>query len=108
MAPPKRLLAFPVAFACYAIGWWGIAHGTGVAGTVLPFLWVFAYFGVFWLGWAGVPLFGLGATLLQPALPEPWRTRVRAVFVGWLVAWFGVLLALVWLRAPPGFERVPL
>ena len=108
MAPPKRLLAFPFATLAYAMGWWGIAHATGVLGSVLPFLFVASYFGIFWLGWLAIPLLGVGATLGQPLLPERAQRPVRRLFIGWLLAWFGVLVGLIWLGPPPGFEAVPL
>lgn len=108
MAPVKRLAALPVAFLAYALGWWGIAHGEGLVGAALPFLWIAAYFGVFWGGWLAIPLLGVAATFLQPFLPDAWRSPIKATFVGWLLAWLGVLIALVWLGPPPGFRAVPL
>ncbi len=108
MAPVKRLAALPLTFLAYAIGWWGIAQGEGVVGAILPFLWIAAYFGVFWGGWLAIPLLGVGATFLQPFLPDAWRSPIKATFVGWLLAWLGVLIALVWLGPPPGFRAVPL
>lgn len=108
MAPPKPLIAAPASFLAYAIGWWGIAHGQGVAGSLLPFLWILAYYGVFWGGWAAIPLLGVGATFGGPLLPERWRGPARALFVGWLVAWLAVWLAQLWLGPPPGFQAVGL
>lgn len=101
-----RLLALPGALVAYAVGWWGIAHAGGILGTVLPFLWIATYFGVFWGGWVAIPLLGAGATFLHPMVPEAWRSPVRVWFVGWLLAWLGVLAGLFWLGAPPGFETV--
>lgn len=108
VAPVKRLSALPIAFLGYAVGWWGIASASGLLGRVLPFLWILTYFGVFWGGWAGIPVLGVGATLGQPLLPERARGPVRAAFVAWLLAWLGVLLALLWLGPPPGFEAAPI
>lgn len=106
MAPIGRLTALPGAFLAYALGWWGIAHATGLAGQLLPFLWILAYFGVFWGGWLGIPLLGIGATLAQPLLPAALRPHARAGFAAWLLAWLGVLVALLWLGAPPGFRSI--
>lgn len=108
VAPVKRLASLPAAFLAYALGWWGISHGQGILGASLPFLWILSYYGVFWGGWLAIPLLGLGATFLQPFLPEAWRWPVKAAFVGWLLAWLGVLVALIWLGAPRGFGQVPL
>lgn len=105
MAPVKRLAALPVAFLAYAAGWWG-AHLDGTAGATLPYVGVLAYYGVFWGGWLAIPALGIGATIAQPLVPERLRSPVRAGFVGWLLAWLGVLAALVWLGPPPGFRAV--
>ncbi len=107
MAPVKRLAALPAALIAYAVGWWGIAHATGTLGQALPFLWIAAYYGVFWGGWVAIPVLGVGATLAQPLLPGAWRGPTRAGFVAWLLAWLGVLVGLVWLGPPPGFRTVP-
>lgn len=103
MAPVKRLLAAPVAFASYVLGWWGIEHGTGFIGATLPFLWILAYYGVFWGGWFAIPLLGIGATIARPLLPDRLARWVGLWFIGWLLAWGGVLAALAWLGPPAGF-----
>lgn len=107
MAPIGRLTALPGGLLAYAVGWWGIAHASGLAGRGLPFLWILAYYGIFWGGWVAIPVLGVGATLAQPLLPEAARSPVRAWFVAWLLAWVGVLIGLVWLGAPPGFRVIP-
>jgi len=96
----------PISLAAYAVGWWGIAHADGILGLVLPFLWIASYYLVFWGGWVGIPLLGIGATLLQSSLPPRARRPTREWFVGWLVAWLGALVGVLWLGAPPGFEVV--
>lgn len=108
MTPAKLIAWLPGALAAYVIGWWGINEATGLAGQLLPFLWILAYFGIFWGGWLAIPMLGVGATFLQPFLPKPARPHVRRAFVAWLLAWLGVLIGLVWLGAPQGFEQVPL
>lgn len=105
--PRARWLAFPLAFACTALGWTLASYTTGTPTAVGKLAWSLPYLLVFWGGWLAIPLLGVGATFGQPLLPAAWRPRVRGWFVAWLLAWIGVLVAVWWLGPPPGFEPVP-
>lgn len=107
MAPRARWLAGPIAFAWAAVGWALATQGTGLFAAVGQIAWVAVYVSIFWGGWLAIPVLGVGATFGQPMLSSDWRPRVRGWFVGWLLAWLGVLAALWWLGPPPGFEPVP-
>ncbi|PSG97789.1 hypothetical protein BRD56_03605 [Thermoplasmatales archaeon SW_10_69_26] len=107
MAPTARWLAAPIAFAWTAAGWATSSWATGTTADVGRLLWSLPYLSVFWGGWLAIPVLGVGATFAQPMLPERWRAPVRGWFVGWLLAWIGVLAAVWWLGPPPGFEAVP-
>lgn len=102
-----RWLAGPIAFGWMA-GAWSLATWTsGTPATAGTLLWALAYLVIFWGGWLAIPVLGVGATFAQPMLSPDWRAPVRGWFVAWLMAWTGILAALWWLGAPPGFERIP-
>jgi hypothetical protein len=101
------LAAGPVVFATYALGWLLVEATTGLLQQAGFVLFALAYVGVFWGGWLAIPILGVGATFGQPMLDEPWRSRTRHWFIVWLLAWIGVLPAVVWLGPPAGFEPVP-
>jgi hypothetical protein len=106
--PRARWLALPIAFALTTLGWALATWTSGDVSAVGKLVWSLPYLLVFWGGWLAIPILGVGATFAQPLLPADWRPGVRAWFVGWLMAWIGVLGAVWWLGPPPGFEAVPI
>lgn len=99
----KRLAWLPAGFAVASLGWLGFHEPVPGAG-LLKLAWVTVYYGVFWAGWAAIPLLGLAAALGGPFLPRrAWRWARRG-FVAWGLAWLGVLASLWWLGAPAPFE----
>jgi hypothetical protein len=99
-------VAQPAAVQAKAIGA-ASQRAVGATADVGRLLWSLPYLSIFWGGWLAIPVLGVGATFAQPMLPENWRAPVRGWFVGWLLAWIGVLAAVWWLGPPPGFEAVP-
>ncbi len=98
-----RLVLGPVFFVTTSLAWWGFEMGSGWIAGGLRAVWVGTYYGVFWGGWAAIPVLGLAALLGGPFLPRRAWAWARWGFGAWLMAWLGVLASVLLLGAPDPF-----